>query len=78
MLDKFVLLAVSAVGGVASITGTLPAVMIALFGNPSYLSPKPSASSNGAAAGPAYLKFLNSLFPFDAPGTNIKLPIPIP
>lgn len=78
MLDKFVLLAVSAVGGVASITGTLPAVMIALFGNPSYLSPKPSASSKGSSTANDYLKFLHALFPFDAPGGLFQLPIPIP
>lgn len=39
MLEKFLLLIAAAVGGQAAITGTFPAVMIALFGNPSVLAP---------------------------------------
>ncbi len=38
MFEKAIFIAVAMVGGYASITGTLPASLIALFGNPQALT----------------------------------------
>ena len=60
MFEKAALIVVAVVGGYGAITGTLPAALIALFGNPSALTAvKPSINW--------YLTLLND---FTAPGTG--------
>lgn len=67
MFEKGILIAVALVGGYASITGTLPAVIIALFGNPSVLASsstgdlEKAASAVGGGVGGALLDILGPL-----------------
>ena len=50
MLEKAFLLVVAMVGGYASITGTLPAALIALFGDTSVLTLQPTLTSKETGA----------------------------